>query len=88
MYAPQGLPIMPQQQPAVFIRGDVRNPIVPWSEDLTLARAILAADYVGRFDPHSINLIRGNRSKRFSAAMLLSGADTELEPGDIIEIRR
>jgi hypothetical protein len=84
---PQGAQQMPQQL-AVFVRGDVRNPVVPWSEDLTLARAILAADYVGRFDPHSINLIRGNRSKRFSAAMLLAGADTELEPGDIIEIRR
>ena len=87
VYMPQGAQ-MPQQQAAVFIRGEVRNRVIPWTEDLTLARAILAADYVGRFDPHSINLIRGNRSKRFSTAMLLSGEDTYVEPGDIIEIRR
>ena len=72
----------------MLVRGDVRNPVIPWTEDLTLARAILAADYVGRWDPHSINLIRGRRSKRFSTSMLLAGADTDLEPGDIIEIRR
>ena len=87
VYMPQGAQ-MQQQQLAVYIRGDVRNPVVPWSEDLTLARAILAAEYVGRFDPHTVHLIRGNRSQRFSAAMLLAGADTDLEPGDIIEIRR
>ena len=77
-----------QQEPAVFVRGEVRNPVIPWTEDLTLARAILAADYVGRWDPHSFNLIRGNRTKRFSAAMLLSGEDAPLEPGDVIEVRR
>lgn len=88
VYMPHGAQMQQQQQLAVFVRGDVRNPVVPWSEDLTLARAILAAEYVGRFDPHSINLIRGSRSRRFSTAMLLAGADTDLEPGDIIEIRR
>ena len=87
VYMPQGM-MQQQQQPSVLVRGDVRNPVIPWSEDLTLARAILAADYVGRWDPHTVHLIRGNRSKRFSASMLLSGADADLEPGDIIEIRR
>ena len=89
IYAPNGFnPQMQTGQPAVFVRGDVRNPVVPWSEELTLARAILAAEYVGRTDPHSINVLRGGKSKRFSTLRLLAGEDMDLEPGDVVEIRR
>ena len=88
MFVPNGMGPQMQGQLAVFVRGDVRNPVIPWSEELTLARAILAAEYVGRWDPHSINVVRGNRSKRFSPSRLLSGEDMDLEPGDVIEIRR
>ena len=89
VFVPNGF--NPQMQPgqlAVFVRGDVRNPVIPWSEELTLARAILAAEYVGRSDPHSVNVLRGTKSKRFSTTRLLAGDDMDLEPGDVVEIRR
>ena len=89
VYMPQGMgQQMPHGQPAVFVRGDVRNPVIPWDDELTLSRAILAAEYMGRWDPHSINVMRGRYSKRFSTSRLLSGEDMALEPGDVIEIRR
>lgn len=81
-------PMMQDPRMAVMVRGDVRNSIVPWNEDLTLARAILAADYYGQRDPHSIALIRNGRSRRISTSRLLGGEDMFLEPGDIVEIRR
>ncbi len=85
MFMPQQ---MQQPELVVLFRGDVRNPRIPWTEELTLAHAILAAEYVGRWDPHSVNVIRGNRSMRFSTTRLLGGDDIDLEPGDIVEIRR
>jgi hypothetical protein len=89
VYMPNGMgPEMQQGQLAVFVRGDVRNRVIPWNEELTLARAIMAAEYVGRWDPYSVNVLRGTRSKRFSTSRLLAGDDMDLEPGDVIEIRR
>src|ERR1035437_11017856 len=33
------------QGPSVTINGEVRNRVVPWTEGLTLAKAVVAADY-------------------------------------------
>ena len=48
----------PQQPMPVLVRGDVKNQVIPWTEDLTLARAIVAADYQSVFDPRTILVIR------------------------------
>lgn len=75
-------------QMVVHVRGDVRNRVIPWNEDLTLAGALVEADYIGRLDPLSVTVTRGRKVQRFSAARLLSGGDMFLEPGDVIDIRR
>jgi hypothetical protein len=73
----------------VIVRGEVRMPVVPWVEDLTLARALVAADYSALADPREILIIRRGVAQRVDIRKLLSGAeDPLLEPGDIIEIWR
>ena len=77
------------QAPSVSFRGDVRKPSVPWTEDLTLAQALLAAEYTGLWDPRTITLQRQGQTYRINPKRLLSGAeDPALEPGDIVEVRR
>ena len=77
------------QAPSVLVRGEVKKPLVPWTEDLTLARAIVAAEYTGTFDPREILLIRKGETLKFNPRRLLRGADDlPLEPGDIVELRR
>src|SRR5687767_2688568 len=66
---------MRQAQMIVHVRGAVRNGIIPWSEDLTLAGALVEADYIGRMTPLSVTVTRGRKVQRFSAARLLSGGD-------------
>src|SRR3989442_4601353 len=71
--------------PAVLVRGEVKTPIIPWTEDLTLARAIVAAEYRGLWDPHAIFIIRNGRPFKINPKHLLWGTeDPLLEPGDIV----
>ncbi|HTD88278.1 MAG TPA: hypothetical protein VK850_17020 [Candidatus Binatia bacterium] len=77
-----------QAQMIVQVRGDVRNHVIPWSDNLTLAGALVEADYMGRMDPLSVTVTRVRKIYRFSASRLLSGADMFLEPGDVIDIHR
>ena len=73
----------------MWIRGDVKNPAVPWNEELTLARAIVAAEYKGFWDPHVITIIRQGQSYKINPRDLLKGRDDPpLEPGDTIVIER
>ncbi len=76
------------QEPAVWFRGDVRNQRVPWTEGLTLAEALVAAQYIGNWDPHRITLTRQGEAFVINPRRLLRGQDNpELEPGDLIEVR-
>lgn len=75
-------------QMIVHVRGAVRNGIIPWSEDLTLAGALVEADYIGRVQPLSVTVTRGRQVQRVSASRLLSGHDMFLEPGDVVDIHR
>lgn len=82
------VPGQPETQ-AVFLQGNVRNPTVPWTEDLTLAQAIVFAEYLSPQQPREILLIRQGRSFRINPRRLLVGQDNPLlEPGDVIELRR
>ena len=89
--------IMSQQQeiihklsaePFVTVIGDVRYSRVEWNEDLTLARAIVEAEYIGLRDPKVIILDRSGETLRIHPRNLLRGEDLYIEPGDVIEIRR
>jgi hypothetical protein len=84
-------PVQPPGTPAavVWIRGDVKHEVVPWTEDLTLARAIVAAEYKGLGDPHAIFVVRHGQTYKISPRELLRGRDDPpLEAGDMIVIER
>ena len=75
-----------QEKKSVRFIGSVQNPIVEWTEDLTLASAIVAADFRGRRDPRMFNLRRDAQTFSVTSKQLLQGEDFSLQPGDTIEI--
>jgi hypothetical protein len=76
-----------QHLPQVAVRGPVRNPVVPWTEGLTLAKAIVDADYTGFMNPIFVRVIRnGQMVEELKGIDLLHGSDFPLEAGDIVDI--
>jgi hypothetical protein len=76
-----------QRPPQVMVQGPVRNPVVPWVEDLTLAKAIVDADYTGFMNPILVRVIRnGQMVVEMKGSDLLHHQDFALEPGDIVDI--
>ena len=75
------------QAPMVFIIGPVRYPNIPWTPDLTLARALVIADYVNPGDPSQIIVTRNGENIPVAPRKLLQGQDLPLLAGDRIEIR-
>jgi len=74
--------------PTVTILGEVRNAQIRWTADLTLAKAVIAADYYGRIDPTEIVIQREGKEIRCDPKKLLSGEDVQLEPNDVITMAR
>ena len=75
------------QQPTIMFRGLIRKPRVPWSEGLTLAQGILAAEYTGSGTPGRIRVIRQGQVYQIDVKLLLRGQeDPLLEAGDIVDI--
>ena len=75
--------------PSVSFRGDVKKSSVPWTEGLTLAQALLAAEYNGLWDPHSILVIRNGERFPVDPKRFLRGQDDPLlEQGDTVEVHR
>ena len=75
------------QGPTVTVLGEVRNARVPWTVDLTLAKAVVAADYYGRIDPTVIVIQREGKEIPYDPKTLLNGQDVLLQPNDVIELR-
>jgi hypothetical protein len=75
------------QVPSVTFIGAVKNTLVPWTAELTLAKAIVAADYFGTKDPAEIIIRRGTEEIRLDPAKLLGGGDVPLMPRDIVELK-
>ena len=76
-----------QRPPEVVVQGPVRHPVVPWVGDLTLARAIVQADYTGFMNPVLVRVIRnGQMVQEVRGVDLLHGQDFPLEPGDIVDL--
>jgi hypothetical protein len=73
--------------PVVTVLGAVRNGTVTWTPDLTLAKAIAAADYYGAAEPSEIILVRAGRGIQYNPKRLLSGEDVPLQPQDVVQIR-
>ena len=74
------------QGPSVRINGPVKNPVVPWTEGLTLSQAIFAAEYQTVGDPLEIMVVRGGLARLVNVRNLLGGQDVPLQPGDVIQI--
>jgi hypothetical protein len=78
-----------EQKPVIWVRGDVKNRAVPWDEEMTLSRAIVAAQYTGFSDPHAISILRAGQTYKVSARDLLKQRDDPpLQPGDVVVIER
>jgi len=76
------------QGASVTVVGDVKNRVLTWTRDLTVATAFLQADYQGVNDPRGFRVLRGHQQFRIEADELLDGKDFDLEPGDILEIQQ
>ena len=63
-------------------------PDVAWTNNLTLAAALVTANYTGRTDPSEILIIRNGRAIRVDPKQLLSGEDVPLQAGDVIQVRQ
>jgi protein involved in polysaccharide export with SLBB domain len=71
----------------VVVIGPVQNPEVQWTEGLTLAQAIVAANYTGQGNPKEIILTRQGETTPIDPKDLLNGHDVPLQPGDTITLR-
>ena len=77
-----------QPKKEVYVMGNVINHTIPWTEETTLASALLAAGYQSKWDPHEIYVTRQAHSYFINVRNLLQGTDNpHLEPGDIVDIR-
>ena len=74
------------QGPCVTVNGEVRNHVVPWTEGMTLAKALVAADYLGVADPGQVIILRNGVGMRVEPRKLLSGEDIPLQPGDVVHL--
>ena len=81
----------PQMQqttdPQVRILGPVRNPVLTWSDGLTLAHALVEAEYLKRTTPVAITIYRNNQPISIDPQRVLQGEDYPLFPGDIVYIQ-
>jgi hypothetical protein len=74
------------QRTSIVVIGPVQNPEVQWTEGLTLAQAILAANCTGPGNPKEIILVRQGETTRIDPKDLLRGHDVPLQPGDTITL--
>jgi len=77
----------PTSDPQIRILGPVRNPVLPWSDGLTLARALVQAQYLRDNTPSVITIYRNNQPLQIDPQTILNGADYPLFPGDMVYIQ-
>jgi hypothetical protein len=65
----------------------VRKPYVPWTPDLTLAKALVEGEYTGASDPTEIYIVRGGLARPVDPAKLTSGEDIQLQAGDVVQVK-
>ncbi|SRR6266581_7826144 len=68
----------------VTIVGPVKTPSIQWTQNLTLAKAIVAAGYESATDPKQIMIVRNGQAVPVDPKALLSGEDVPLLPGDMV----
>jgi hypothetical protein len=78
--------LRPENTSSVYVLGKVTNHTIPWTAELTLAQAIVEANYVGIFNPKMIRVTRNGQSIEVEPNDLLKGNDIPLLAGDAIQI--
>ena len=75
------------KQNGISFTGQVLVPIVPWTEGLTLAQAIIAAHWTGLHDPRLIIIVNrdGERMELMPEEAEMA-AELPLAPGDAVEL--
>src|SRR4051794_12343138 len=71
---------------SVYVMGNVANHTIPWTIDLTLAKALIASSYLGEGNPGNIALTRNGETVNIAPVRVLRGYDFPLEAGDRIEL--
>ena len=74
------------RQKNISFTGPVLNPIVTWTEGLTLAEAIVAARWSGLPDPRLVVITRADERVELSPGESVAAAQLPLEPGDAVEL--
>jgi hypothetical protein len=75
------------RQNGITVLGPVLNPLVPWTEDLTLAQVIVAAHWYGTSDPQRIILSHGDDRMEMTPEDILGPAgEFPMQPGDTVEL--
>lgn len=83
----QGLQQAQPANPAVIrFVGPVRNSTIPWTEGMTLAEAIVTAEYISSSNPKSIFVTRNGGRIFVDPRQLLRGNDFIVQAGDVVEI--
>ena len=80
-------PIDQNGDPQIRIMGFVKNPVLNWSDGLTLARALVEAQYQKQTTPVAITIYRNNQPLHVDLQRLLDGQDYPLFPGDTVYIQ-
>jgi len=70
----------------VTVTGPVRNSIIPWTDELTLSAAYMAAEYTGYIRPRIIRVTRDGQTVEMKFSALLNGQDLTLQAGDTIQV--
>jgi hypothetical protein len=70
---------------SVTFTGPFNNRVVPWTEGLTLTKAIVSAGYNASIDPISIVIRRDGEEIQIDPSRLLHGEDFPLLSGDSVQ---
>jgi len=73
--------------PTITVAGPVKYTQVPWTEQMTVARAIIAAEYLGPGDPREILIVHNGQATSIDPKRLLNGEDLPLQAGDVLQLK-
>jgi hypothetical protein len=74
------------QGPTVRVQGQVKYPVIAWTEGMTLARALVSAQYASNTDPGAIIIRRAGQEIPINLQRFYAGDDYPVEAGDVIEL--
>ena len=72
---------------SITVQGQVQQSFIPWTREMTLAKAILAAGYYGKEDPKEITILRDGEELPVDVERLLGGEDYPVLPGDTVRLK-